>query len=230
MKATKRIVSLALAALMLLSCAAFVGCEGTLGYFTERKMKEAYIETFNIQGVDANDVVLDYYAGKYSNLQIAMLDAECHDPEMWIETIGGTQIVYYDSNRLLAWDGESFMTLTEARDEGRLTSYDIASIAAKFNGDVKHFYDTGDTFDYEDKIYTEIPARFWIIHPMSDIDRKWNSKLYYRSHLTSSLTVTVDKKLSCDKDDLQKILEEKYDIIATVVRVSVKKKQIQLGI
>lgn len=185
MKTTKKILSLTLAMLMLISCVVFVGCEETLGYFTERKMKSAYIEAFNIQGVDANDVVIDYYAGKYSDLQIAMLDAECHDPATWVETIGGSHITYYDANRLLAWDGETFMTLTEARDEGKLTYDDIASIAAKFNGDVKHFYDTGDVFDYEEKEYTDLPDNFLQSYPM------FNSNM---------LQITFDKKLNSEEN------------------------------
>ena len=155
-KTTKKITSVLLVLTMILSCFALVGCAGKLGYFKEKRIKEDYIEFFNITDKTADDVVLDYYAGNYEGYEIVMLDVEWHDPEEWIEVIGKMQINYKDSNRLLAWKDGEFFSLTDAYNTEKLSAESISDIGEVFNSKVQYFIDTCDIYDFDKTEYQKV--------------------------------------------------------------------------
>ena len=146
---TKKITSILLVLTMIFSCLAFVSC---ISINDDLKMKEAYLRQFGIEGVDAEDVVIDYDGGNYLGARIVMLDAEWHDREMWEETIDDITIQYYDKNRILLYTFGKFYTLTEAKSYLMISEKKLKSIADDFSSKVTHYRGTCDSFDFEECI------------------------------------------------------------------------------
>ncbi len=152
----KRIISIILSAAILLSCCfMFSGC---VDRFPSIEMKQRYAKQFDIEGVKTSEVLLEYYSGTYNGYTVVMLDASCHDFDEWQEKIGDNVINYPDTNRLLAYKGGKFITLTEAYASGALTDADIAEIANKFNAEITVFYQVCDEFDFLEECQYYIPS------------------------------------------------------------------------
>ena len=152
----KKLTCMVLILSILISCVSFVGCT-LLSKDIEMLMKEDYVKQFNITDVSAEDVVVDYYVGKYSDYHIVMLDAERHQREPWEENIEGISITYYDSNRLYGWNEDGFSTLSDLYESSKLSLDDISKISKKFSKDVQYFINTCDVFDLPHKstVYSE---------------------------------------------------------------------------
>ena len=187
-KTTKKITSVLLILTIILSCFALVGCAGKLGYFKEKRIKEDYIEFFNITDKTADDVVLDYYAGNYEGYEIVMLDVEWHDPVQWTEVLGETEINYKDFNRLYAWSNGEFLSLTDAYNMEKLSAESISDIGEVFNSKVQYFIDTCDIYDFDKSEY-------------SDIESDWSNNDY-----NDRLNVMLDMRLF---EDMEFVSEER---------------------
>ena len=133
-----------------LLCPLLSGC---INQDADLRMKRAYLRQFGIKDVEPEDVVIDYDGGTYNGARIVMLDAEWHDPEEWTETIGETNVQYYDSNRILVYIFGKFYTLTEAQNQHILVAFQIKKIANKFNNVTVHFRDTCDKHDFDEFWY-----------------------------------------------------------------------------
>ncbi len=163
---TKKITSILLVLTIVLLCFAFVSC---ISINDDLKMKEAYLRQFGIEGVDAEDVVIDYDGGRYGLGRVVMLDAQWHDREAWQDTVGETTIQYYDRNQLLVYTFNKFYTLAEAKEKNILSDKDIESIANDFESKVTHYRDTCDTFDFEKCIIEDIFEEKYGYMPRTDI-------------------------------------------------------------
>ena len=93
------------------------------------------METYYRQNLDAPFVHVRHYYGEFaSGAIVAMLDTSGYDEYLWQEEIGDTVIYYRDGNRIVALcPNNKFYTLTEAFENGYLTTEDIAAIAEMHN-------------------------------------------------------------------------------------------------
>ena len=93
------------------------------------------METYYRQNLDAPFVHVRHYYGEFaSGAIVAMLDTSGYDEYLWQEEIGDTVIHYRDGNRIVALcPNNKFYTLTEAFENGYLTTEDIAAIAEMHN-------------------------------------------------------------------------------------------------
>ena len=126
---------------------------GCVNQDSDLRMKKAYLRQFGIKDVEPEDVVIDYDGGMYNGARIVMLDAEWHNPEDWTESIGETNIQYYDSNRILVYIFGKFYTLTEAQNQNIIFAFQIKKIANEFNNVTLHFRDTCDKHDFDEFWY-----------------------------------------------------------------------------
>ena len=185
----KKLISLLLVIIM--TCSTLVGCDWKSIFNPcadsndtvdeELKMKEAYLSQFQIEGVEAKNVVVDYDGGTYNGARIVMLDAEWHNPAELSESIDDVTITYYDPNRLYVYQDESFISLNEAYSSSRISKDELSKIASDFNNDVRHFRDTCDKFDFPE---------FWI----EDYDGRFEGDDYYLS--TNRIYIEVDKDIA----------------------------------
>ena len=141
----KKFTSILLVFAIISSCFAFMGC---INLNDDITMKEAYLRQFGIKDVKAEDVVIDYDAGTYNGARVIMLDAEWHDPEKWVEQLGGYSITYYDSNRLYVYKNGIFLTLSDAYSRQKISEKEICKIVDKFANDVKYYHNTCDQYDF----------------------------------------------------------------------------------
>ena len=174
----KKLISLLL--VIVIICSVLSGCV----YFDKDfEMKKAYLDQFGIKDKNPEDVIVDYDVGTYNGARIVMLDAECRDPEKWMENIGDFTITYYDSNRLLVWKDSEFITLTQSYWDGLLGADDIKIIIAEYDDKIKQFADVCDVYDFSVK-----PKHTSTIKLLMEFD--------YESIKFHELVVVVDPKLS----------------------------------
>lgn len=91
-------------------------------------------KTFWRQNLNAPWVFIRRYYGEFaSGAIVAMIDAGGYGEYLWQEKIGDTIIQYGDGNRITVLHENVFYTLTEAFENGYLTTEEIAEIAEMHN-------------------------------------------------------------------------------------------------
>ena len=185
----KKLLSLILALTMISSCLALAGCNvnRTLDQTLEEQIKRDYITEFNIENMNFDDVIIDYYAGSYNGYEVLMLDSEYHDPETRVEQIGESLITYYDSNQLYAYSNGKFYSLSFAYENCYISQQDINQIVYQYNNSISQFAFVADKYDFQiDEVECNVDEFY----------QKYDSYDYF--------TVFMDPKLSGDDVYLDK--------------------------
>ena len=93
------------------------------------------IEAYWKKNLNAEYVFIIGYYGEFESGAIAAMieDGRGYDDALWQEKINDVVIQYYNGNRILVLYGDEFYTLTEAYNEGYITSEDLSVIAELHN-------------------------------------------------------------------------------------------------
>lgn len=84
------------------------------------------------KNLESDYVYVEKYYGEFpGGAIVAMIASGGYEDAIWEETVGEITIRYYNGNRILVlYEGE-FYTLTDAYNNGYITTEDLTDIAAK---------------------------------------------------------------------------------------------------